>query len=130
MIDVFSLIGTTNAAKEVLSAHPNPHRLRVCLGLEAKNPAFILPDANMSTAVAEIKAGGQDNFTANDHLQQQRLTCSDNDSTQEASVSTASDAQPSKSSSCIRRFARSFSKSSALLLIRCLLACLGLQELV
>ncbi len=57
LIDIFSLIGTTNAAKEVQSCHPHPHRLRVCLGLEAKNPAFILPDANVSTAVAEIKAG-------------------------------------------------------------------------
>jgi glyceraldehyde-3-phosphate dehydrogenase (NADP+) len=57
LIDIFSLIGTTNAAKEVQSVHPHPHRLRVCLGLEAKNPAFILPDANLSTAVAEIKAG-------------------------------------------------------------------------
>ena len=57
LIDIFSLIGTTNAAKEVLAAHPHPHRLRVCLGLEAKNPAFILQDANLSTTVAEIKAG-------------------------------------------------------------------------
>ncbi len=57
LIDIFSLIGTASAAKEVLSAHPNPHRLRVCLGLEAKNPAFILPDATISTAVAEIRAG-------------------------------------------------------------------------
>jgi glyceraldehyde-3-phosphate dehydrogenase (NADP+) len=57
LIDVFSLIGTTNAAKEVLAAHPHPHRLRVCLGLEAKNPALILPDANLPIAVAEIKAG-------------------------------------------------------------------------
>jgi glyceraldehyde-3-phosphate dehydrogenase (NADP+) len=57
LIDIFSLIGTMNAAKEVQSSHPHPHRLRVCLGLEAKNPAFILPDANVSSAVAEIKAG-------------------------------------------------------------------------
>ena len=60
LVDLFSLIGTTNAAKEVQSAHPNPHRLRVCLGLEAKNPAFSLADANVSTAVAEIKAGKRD----------------------------------------------------------------------
>lgn len=59
LVDIFSLIGTASAAKEVLSAHPNPHRLRVCLGLEAKNPAFILPDATISTAVAEIRAGDQ-----------------------------------------------------------------------
>ena len=57
LIDIFSLIGTTNAAKEVQSAHPHPHRLRVCLGLEAKNPALILPDANIAAAVAEIRAG-------------------------------------------------------------------------
>jgi glyceraldehyde-3-phosphate dehydrogenase (NADP+) len=57
LIDIFSLIGTTKAAKEVQAVHPHPHRLRVCLGLEAKNPAFVMPDANINTAVAEIKAG-------------------------------------------------------------------------
>jgi len=56
-IDVFAFIGTSKAADSVQKAHPNPHRLRVCLGLEAKNPAIILPDADMDVAVQECLLG-------------------------------------------------------------------------
>eukprot|EP01116_Phalansterium_solitarium_P001771 TRINITY_DN11590_c0_g1_i1.p1 TRINITY_DN11590_c0_g1~~TRINITY_DN11590_c0_g1_i1.p1 ORF type:complete len:535 (-),score=60.23 TRINITY_DN11590_c0_g1_i1:84-1688(-) len=57
LIDVFAFIGTSQAASEVQKAHPSPHRLRVCLGLEAKNPAIILPDADMKVAVEECILG-------------------------------------------------------------------------
>jgi len=56
-IDVFAFIGTSKAADSIQQAHPNPHRLRVCLGLEAKNPAVILPDADLNVAVEECLLG-------------------------------------------------------------------------
>jgi len=56
-IDVFAFIGTSKAADAVQISHPNPHRLRVCLGLEAKNPAIILPDANFKVAIEECLLG-------------------------------------------------------------------------
>jgi len=56
-IDCFAFIGTSHAADELQKAHPKPHRLRVCLGLEAKNPAIILPDANLDVAVKETVLG-------------------------------------------------------------------------
>ena len=34
-----------------------PNRLRCILGLEAKNPAFILPDADLDVAVSECILG-------------------------------------------------------------------------
>jgi glyceraldehyde-3-phosphate dehydrogenase (NADP+) len=56
-IDVFAFIGTSQAADAIQKAHPKPHRLRVCLGLEAKNPAIILPDADLNVAVEECVLG-------------------------------------------------------------------------
>ena len=56
-IDVFAFIGTSQAADELQKNHPKPHRLRICLGLEAKNPALILPDADIPNAVAECVSG-------------------------------------------------------------------------
>jgi len=55
--DVFAFIGTSKAADSVQKSHPNPHRLRVCLGLEAKNPGIILPDADLDIAVQESLLG-------------------------------------------------------------------------
>lgn len=56
-VDVFAFIGTSKAADDLQKAHPKPHRLRVCLGLEAKNPAIVLPDADLATAVDECVLG-------------------------------------------------------------------------
>jgi glyceraldehyde-3-phosphate dehydrogenase (NADP+) len=56
-IDVLAFIGTSKAADTLQKAHPKPHRLRVALGLEAKNPAIILPDADLDLAVSECIAG-------------------------------------------------------------------------
>ena len=36
--------------------HPRPHRLRCVLGLDAKNPAIVLADADLDLAVAECVA--------------------------------------------------------------------------
>ena len=56
-VDVLAFIGTSKAGDALQKAHPKPHRLRVTLGLEAKNPAIILPDADLELAVSECLAG-------------------------------------------------------------------------
>jgi glyceraldehyde-3-phosphate dehydrogenase (NADP+) len=52
-IDVFGFIGSSNTANVIKKLHPKPNRLRSVLGLEAKNPAIILPDADLNIAVNE-----------------------------------------------------------------------------
>ncbi|GAM10861.1 NADP-dependent glyceraldehyde-3-phosphate dehydrogenase [Geobacter sp. OR-1] len=56
-VDTLAFIGTSKAADSLQKAHPKPHRLRVTLGLEAKNPAIILPDADLDLAVSECISG-------------------------------------------------------------------------
>ncbi|SHN15962.1 NADP-dependent glyceraldehyde-3-phosphate dehydrogenase [Flavobacterium xinjiangense] len=56
-IDVFAFIGINKGASDIKKLHPKPHRLRSVLGLDAKNPAFILHDADIDTAVSETIAG-------------------------------------------------------------------------
>jgi len=56
-LDVFAFIGTNKGANELKRLHPKPHRLKSILGLDAKNPAIVLPDANIDNAVAECITG-------------------------------------------------------------------------
>jgi glyceraldehyde-3-phosphate dehydrogenase (NADP+) len=56
-VDVLAFIGSSKAANALHKEHPKPHRLRMVLGLEAKNPAIILPDADLNQAVEECIAG-------------------------------------------------------------------------
>lgn len=56
-IDVFAFIGTSTAADALKKVHPQPHRLRSVLGLEAKNPAIVLPDADLDLTVRECVLG-------------------------------------------------------------------------
>lgn len=56
-IDVFSFIGSSKVANVLKKAHPKPNRLRSVLGLEAKNPAIVLPDADLELAVNECILG-------------------------------------------------------------------------
>ena len=56
-VDVLAFIGTSRAANALQKEHPRPHRLRLVLGLEAKNPAIVLADADLDLAVAECLAG-------------------------------------------------------------------------
>ncbi len=56
-IDVLAFIGTSKIADAVKKQHPKPHRLRCVLGLDAKNPAIILPDADIDLAVKECLLG-------------------------------------------------------------------------
>ncbi len=56
-IDVFAFIGTNKGANDLKRLHPKPHRLKSILGLDAKNPAIVLPDADLDNAVAECISG-------------------------------------------------------------------------
>ncbi len=56
-IDVFAFIGTNKGANELKRLHPKPHRLKAILGLDAKNPAIVLPDADLENAVNECITG-------------------------------------------------------------------------
>ena len=56
-IDVLALIGNSKSANAIQNNHPKKNRLRLVLGLEAKNPAIILPDADLDLAVSECIAG-------------------------------------------------------------------------
>ncbi|MFT5679030.1 MAG: glyceraldehyde-3-phosphate dehydrogenase (NADP+) [Patiriisocius sp.] len=56
-IDVLALIGHSTSAVALQDEHPFKNRLRLILGLEAKNPAIILPDADIDLAVRECISG-------------------------------------------------------------------------
>ncbi len=56
-VDVFAFIGTNKGANDLKRLHPKPHRLKAILGLDAKNPAIVLPDADIDNAVAECISG-------------------------------------------------------------------------
>jgi glyceraldehyde-3-phosphate dehydrogenase (NADP+) len=56
-IDVLSLIGNSQSANALIDVHPKSNRLRLVLGLEAKNPAIILPHADLDLAVRECING-------------------------------------------------------------------------
>lgn len=56
-IDVLALIGNSTSAIALQDQHPYKNRLRLILGLEAKNPAIILPDADLDLAIEECING-------------------------------------------------------------------------
>jgi glyceraldehyde-3-phosphate dehydrogenase (NADP+) len=56
-IDVLALIGSSRVADQLKKGHPKSNRLRAVLGLDAKNAAIVLPDADLALAVKECVAG-------------------------------------------------------------------------
>jgi len=56
-IDVLAFIGSSRVANILKKQHPYSNRLRSVLGLDAKNPAIILPDADLEIAVSECING-------------------------------------------------------------------------
>lgn len=56
-IDVLALIGNSTSAIALQDQHPYKNRLRLVLGLEAKNPGIVLPDADLDLAINECIAG-------------------------------------------------------------------------
>ncbi len=56
-VDMFAFIGTHRGASALKQMHPKPHRLKAVLGLDANNPAIVLPDADLELAVSECVTG-------------------------------------------------------------------------
>lgn len=56
-VDVFAFIGSSGAANALRELHPRPGRLRCVFGLDAKNQAVVLQDADMDVAAPEILSG-------------------------------------------------------------------------
>ena len=56
-IDVLGLIGSSRVADSLKKLHPKSNRLRAILGLDAKNVAIIMPDADLDVAVKESVLG-------------------------------------------------------------------------
>ena len=56
-IAILALIGNSKAAVALQDQSPNKNRLRLILGLEAKNPAIILPDADLDLTIQECISG-------------------------------------------------------------------------
>ena len=52
-IDVLALIGNSKSANALQNEHPKSNRLRLVLGLEAKNPAIVLRDADLDLTIEE-----------------------------------------------------------------------------
>lgn len=56
-IGVLALIGSSKVADYLKKQHPKSHRLRAVLGLDAKNAAIVLPDADLDLTVRECLLG-------------------------------------------------------------------------
>ena len=56
-VNVLALIGHSSSANALQESHPKKNRLRLVLGLEAKNPAIVLPDADLDLAISECVNG-------------------------------------------------------------------------
>jgi len=56
-IDALAFIGSSRVADILKKQHPKPHRMRSILGLEAKNAAIILKDADLEIIVKEVVLG-------------------------------------------------------------------------
>jgi len=57
LVDIFAFIGSSKAADALCKAHPQPHRLKNLLSLDAKNLAVVMADADLDVAVKECLAG-------------------------------------------------------------------------
>ncbi len=57
LINVLAFIGSSRVADLLKKQHPKPHRLKCVLGLEAKNPAIIMKDADLDATVRECLLG-------------------------------------------------------------------------
>ena len=56
-IDALGLIGSSRVADSLKKLHPKSNRLRAILGLDAKNAAIVMPDADLAVAVQESLLG-------------------------------------------------------------------------
>lgn len=56
-VDLLAFIGSAKVANILKKKHPRPNRLRCVLGLGAKNPAVVLPDADLEGTAKECVSG-------------------------------------------------------------------------
>lgn len=56
-IGVLAFIGSSKAADALRLMHPQPHRLRCILGLDAKNTAIVMQGADLDLTASELLAG-------------------------------------------------------------------------
>ncbi len=56
-VNALTLIGSSKVADHLKKLPPKAHRLRAILGLDAKNAAIVLPDADLELAVKECLLG-------------------------------------------------------------------------
>jgi aldehyde dehydrogenase (NAD+) len=56
-VNVLTLIGSSRVASHLKKLAPKANRLRAILGLDAKNAAIVLPDADIDLAVTECLSG-------------------------------------------------------------------------
>jgi len=56
-VAALAFIGSSRVANILKKQHPLPNRLRCILGLDAKNPAIVLPDADLDLAAKECITG-------------------------------------------------------------------------
>ena len=57
LINVLAFIGSSRVADILKKQHPKLHRLKCVLGLDAKNPAIVLKDADLDATVKECLLG-------------------------------------------------------------------------
>ncbi|MBL4846550.1 MAG: aldehyde dehydrogenase family protein [Planctomycetes bacterium] len=57
-VDALAFIGSSKVAGIIEKQHPAPYRLQTILGMDAKNPALVLPDADLELAVQTCLQGG------------------------------------------------------------------------
>merc|ERR1719181_1969739 len=57
LVDILAFIGSSKAADSVVRQHPQPHRLKNLLSLDAKNLGIVLPDADLDLAAKECLLG-------------------------------------------------------------------------
>ena len=57
LVDVLGFIGGSQASDRVLREHPQPHRLKTFLQLDAKNLGVVAPDADVDAAVEQCVVG-------------------------------------------------------------------------
>ena len=57
LVDIFAFIGGSKAADALLKQHPQPHKLKACLALDAKNLCVVADDTDLDAAVKECITG-------------------------------------------------------------------------
>eukprot|EP01108_Squamamoeba_japonica_P002684 TRINITY_DN2308_c0_g2_i1.p1 TRINITY_DN2308_c0_g2~~TRINITY_DN2308_c0_g2_i1.p1 ORF type:complete len:417 (-),score=181.15 TRINITY_DN2308_c0_g2_i1:1266-2471(-) len=57
LVNVLAFIGSSGAANSLHQSHPRPFTVRLALGLDAKNPAIVMRNADLDVAVKQVTLG-------------------------------------------------------------------------